>query len=160
MENLRHLKLSNWSKLLLVLGFILAGVAVVKFPPESQTLPITAQFTTANRTVKLEVALTQQQQAAGLSNRNTLADDQGMLFPFEPPQSVRFWMKNTLIPLDIVFLHNGVVQAIAANVPPCTKETCPTYGPEMLVNQVIELRGGRAAELGLKVGNRLQVGSK
>jgi len=49
------------------------------------------------------------------------------------------------------------VKAIAASVPPCTTSPCPTYGPETLVNQVIELRGGRAAELGLKVGDQVKI---
>jgi hypothetical protein len=66
-------------------------------------------------------------------------------------------MKNTKIPLDMVFLRNGEVKAIAANVPPCTAEPCPSYGPQIPIDQVIELRGGRAAELGLKVGARVSV---
>jgi hypothetical protein len=93
----------------------------------------------------------------GLMYRTTLADDRGMLFPFEPPQPVSFWMKNVRIPLDMIFLRDGEVKAIAASVPPCTAEPCPTYGPPTAVNQVIELRGGRAAELGLKVGDRVKI---
>jgi len=92
-----------------------------------------------------------------LMYRTSLADDRGMLFPFEPPQPVKFWMENTLIPLDMVFLQDGVVKAIAPSVPPCTTAPCSTYGPGTPVNQVIELRGGRAAELGLKVGERVKI---
>ena len=124
-----------------------------------QTLPISAQAIVAGHIIRLEVAQTQQQQAIGLMYRTTLADNRGMLFPFEPPQSVRFWMKNTLIPLDMVFLQNGVVKAIAANVPPCTAAPCSMYGPQTPINQVIELRSGRAAELGLKVGESVKIQS-
>lgn len=122
-----------------------------------QTLPISAQAIVAGRTIGLEVARTSQQQAMGLMYRTALADDRGMLFPFEPPQPVKFWMKNTLIPLDMLFLQNGVVKAIAASVPPCTTSACSTYGPGVPVNQVIELRSGRAAVLGLKVGEQIKI---
>ena len=66
-------------------------------------------------------------------------------------------MKNTLIPLDMVFLQNGVVKAIAANVPPCTAAPCSMYGPQTPINQVVELRSGRAAQLGLKVGEPVKI---
>ena len=131
-------------------------------PPEAsvdagQTLPISAQVIIAGRTIELEVARTQQQQAMGLMFRTVLADNRGMLFQFKPPQPTKFWMKNTLIPLDMVFLQNGKVAAIAASVPPCTQEPCPTYGPDTAIDQVVELRGGRVAELGLKVGETLKI---
>jgi len=122
-----------------------------------QTLPISAQTAIAGHTIELEVARTRQQQAIGLMYRTTLADDRGMLFPFTPPQPVSFWMENTLIPLDMIFLWDGVVKAIAANAPPCTTNSCSTYGPKTLIDQVIELRGGRAAQLGLKVGDQVKV---
>ncbi len=120
-------------------------------------LPITAQAQMAGQRISLEVTRTPQEQAMGLMYRTSLADDRGMLFSFVPPRPVSFWMKNTKIPLDMVFLRNGEVKAIAANVPPCTAEPCPSYGPQIPIDQVIELRGGRAAELGLKVGDRVSV---
>lgn len=122
-----------------------------------QKLPISAQAIIAGRTIGLEVAQTQQQQAMGLMYRNTLADNRGMLFAFDVPQNVSFWMKNVRIPLDMIFLQDGEVKAIAASVPPCTTDPCPTYGPGTVIAQVIELRGGRAAELGLKVGDRVEI---
>lgn len=155
----------------IILGVLLLGCSLVPAVPPTQTLgsqaeaavnsgqtlPVSAQVIVAGRTIGLEVARTQQQQAMGLMYRTVLADDRGMLFQFQPPQPVKFWMKNTLIPLDMIFLQNGKVEAIAAAVPPCTEEPCPTYGPNTAVDQVIELRGGRAAELGLKVGERIKV---
>lgn len=133
---------------------------VVSPRPESslaQSLPASAQVTIAQQTVHLEVAKTPEQQAIGLMYRASIADDRGMLFPFTPARRVGFWMKNVSINLDMVFLHQGRVEAIEANVPPCTAEPCPTYGPLVKIDQVIELRGGRANELGLKVGDRLTV---
>lgn len=122
-----------------------------------QMLPISAQAEMAGQLISLEVARTPQEQAMGLMYRTSLAPDRGMLFSFEPPQRVGFWMKNTIIPLDMVFLRNGKVKAIETDVPPCTTTPCPTYGPQELIDQVIELRAGRAAELGLKVGDRVSI---
>lgn len=124
---------------------------------QGQNLPISAQVSIGEKIIKLEVASTAQQQALGLMYRNSLADDRGMLFPFDPPRSVNFWMKNVKINLDMIFIKDGKVVSIAANVPPCTSEPCPLYSPKQTIDTVIELRGGRAAELGLKVGDRLTV---
>lgn len=122
-----------------------------------QMLPISATAEMAGQQISLEVARTPQEQAMGLMYRTSLAPDRGMLFSFNSPQPVSFWMKNTKIPLDMVFLQKGEVKAIEANVPPCTTNPCPSYGPQTLIDQVIELRGGRAAELGLKVGDRVSI---
>lgn len=122
-----------------------------------QSLPISAKLDVAGQVVQLEVAKTPAQQAMGLMFRTELAPDRGMLFPFNPPRPVSFWMKNTLIELDMVFLRDGKVVAVASNVPPCKAEPCPAYGPTGTIDQVIELRGGRAKELGIKTGDRLTV---
>lgn len=122
-----------------------------------QMLPLSAHFNVANQTIQLEVAQTAEQQEIGLMQRTELANDRGMAFPFDPPRHVAFWMKNTLIPLDMVFLLKGKVQAITSNVQPCKADPCPIYGPNALVDQVIELRAGRAQELGLKQGDRVLV---
>ena len=124
---------------------------------EGQMLPITAQAQMAGQIIQLEVAQTAEQQQMGLMHRPPLPADRGMLFPFNPPRQVRFWMENTPSPLDMVFLYQGEVKDIAANVPSCTKTPCPTYGPWTEIDQVIELRSGRAAELGLKAGDRVTI---
>jgi uncharacterized membrane protein (UPF0127 family) len=123
-----------------------------------QQLPITGRAVApSGTTVDLEVARTQQQQEMGLMYRTALPSNRGMLFEFPSAQPVSFWMKNTYIPLDMVFLRNGVVKYIASAVPPCTSDPCPTYGPSLPINQVIELRSGRAAELGLKIGDPVKI---
>jgi uncharacterized membrane protein (UPF0127 family) len=124
---------------------------------QGQVLPVTAMAIVKGETIKLEVAETPEEQAMGLMYRTSLADDRGMLFPFNPPRPVRFWMKNCLISLDMIFIRDGVVRAIIPDVPPCTAEPCPTYGPDVPIDGVIELRAGRAAELGLEVGDRLDL---
>jgi hypothetical protein len=121
--------------------------------PRAQVLPITATARMGDQVIQLEVARTRQQQARGLMFRPPLPENRGMLFPFDPPRPVQFWMRDVPVPLDMVFLRDGEIQAIAAEVPPCTSRNCPVYGPATPVDQVIELRAGRAAELGLAVGD-------
>lgn len=127
-------------------------------PFRGQILPISAEVEIGDEQIQLEVARTPQEQAMGLMFRTDLPPDRGMLFPFEFARPVQFWMQNTLIPLDMVFLLDGEVKEIVASAPPCESQPCPTYGPtRQRVNQVIELAGGRAAELGLQVGDRLDI---
>jgi uncharacterized protein len=130
-----------------------------KLPATVQKLPVTASVRIGKQNILLEVARTPQEQAIGLMSRTDLADNRGMLFVFEQPQPVRFWMKNTLIPLDMIFLSGGVVKHIGAEILPCPGDPCPDYGPDrsVKIDEVIELRGGRAAELQLKVGDRLKI---
>ncbi len=124
---------------------------------QGQMLPITAEAHMQGQTILLEVAQTPQQQAIGLMFRDDLPDNQGMLFPFSPPRPVNFWMRNVLFPLDMIFLRNGEVRAIAPNALPCTTTTCPTYGPDEVIDQVIELKGGRAEALGISVGDIITI---
>ncbi|WP_370583756.1 DUF192 domain-containing protein [Oxynema sp. CENA135] len=131
----------------------------VRTPALGQRLPIEATLKVGEVEIELEVARSPAQKAIGLMHRDRLDPNRGMLFPFDPPQPVTFWMKNVSIPLDMLFLRDGRVQAIGANIPPCTEDPCPTYGPppEILIDNVIELPGGRAAELGIREGDRLTV---
>lgn len=98
-----------------------------------------------------ELASTPQQQAQGLMFRKSLADDAGMIFPFAPPRPASFWMKNTLIPLDIIFVADGGrIESIAKNTEPYSLAPVKSVGS---VNAVLELRGGLTAELGIKPGD-------
>jgi uncharacterized protein len=138
---------------------------VIQSPPASppvgqgQKLPESAHITIKGQTIHLEVAKTAEEQSMGLMYRTSLAKDRGMLFVFAEPSPVRFWMKNTLIPLDMIFMSNGVVKYIGAKIPPCKTDPCPSYGSDqkIAIDSVIELPSGRAAELKLKVGDRLKV---
>ncbi len=123
-----------------------------------QQLPISAVAIVPNNAkIQLEVARTTQEQAMGLMFRPALPDDRGMLFQFPSAFQASFWMKDVPVPLDMVFMLDGVVKHIAVSVPPCNRTPCPTYGPDTPVNQVIELRSGRASELGLKEGSRIKI---
>lgn len=124
---------------------------------QGQMLPVTAEAHVRGQTLALEVARTPRQQAIGLMFRDDLPDNRGMLFPFDPPRPVNFWMRNVQFPLDMIFVRDGEVRAIAPSVPPCTTATCPTYGPDEAVDYVIELKGGRAEALGITVGDLITI---
>ena len=98
----------------------------------------------------LEMAATPEQQERGLMFRRSLGPNEGMLFPYAPPQDVSFWMKNTLIPLDIIFVRaDGKIGRIAT-AKPLDETLVPSGGP---IGMVIEIAGGRAAELGIREGD-------
>ena len=80
----------------------------------------------------------------------SLAGDRGMIFPYAPSQDVAFWMKNTLIPLDMVFIRSDGTIVRIATAKPLDETPVPAGEP---VAAVLEIRGGRAAELGIKAGD-------
>lgn len=86
--------------------------------------------------------------------RRSVGAGQGMIFPYDPPQSVAFWMKNTLIPLDMIFVRaDGSIARIAPNATPESLDPVPSGEP---IAAVLEIRGGRAAELGIAAGDRVE----
>ena len=109
-------------------------------------------------TVSVEVANTETARARGLMFRSTLAPDQGMLFLFEQSGFHSFWMKNTLIPLDILWLDGtGRIVSIAPSAPPCTVDPCPSYSPAAESCAVVEVVSGFAKRHGLTIGDRVTI---
>lgn len=89
----------------------------------------------------------------GLMNRRSLAPDRGMLFDFKSPREVAFWMRNTYIPLDLIFIRaDGRVLSIARNAKPFDETPIPSGGP---ILGVLEIPGGRAAQIGVLPGDRI-----
>ncbi|MBE9062063.1 DUF192 domain-containing protein [cf. Phormidesmis sp. LEGE 11477] len=131
---------------------------VITLNGPGQLLPVTALAQMKGETFEIEVAKTSSEQALGLMFRSALPDNRGMLFPFSPPRRVSFWMKDVPVALDMVFLREGEVVAIAPEVPPCPALPCSSYGPDdQIVDQVLELRSGRAAEIDLQVGDTVSI---
>ena len=103
--------------------------------------------------IDIEVAASMDEQMRGLMYRTTLADTAGMLFPYDPPHELTMWMKNTYIPLDMVFIRpDGVVHRIEMRTEPLSETVIASGGP---VAAVLELAGGAAERLGLKPGDRI-----
>lgn len=106
-----------------------------------------------NHDFTVEVARSAEEQARGLMFRESLAPDAGMLFPFAPPRPASFWMKDTLIPLDMIFVRaDGSIARIAVNTVPHSLDNVGVAEP---VVAVLEIAGGRSIELGIGEGDRV-----
>ena len=126
--------------------------------PAPQQLPITAQWCLdQHRCIDLEVASTPMQKRIGLMQRTPLPPLRGMWFPFDQRQPLRFWMLNTLAPLDMVFIRDGRVMAIEADVPVCPALPCRGYGPSEPSDGVVELGAGEVRRLGIQIGDRINI---
>ncbi len=114
-------------------------------------------FLPDGKAVTAELAVTEEERARGLMFRETIAPDEAMLFVFQSEDVQSFWMKNTLVPLDMLWLDSQKrVIFIAADVPPCREDPCPSYGPEKPARYVLELKGGVAAAHGIRTNDRLE----
>lgn len=103
---------------------------------------------------KVEVADNQEEREKGLMYRDSMGDDRGMIFVYEAERSMAFWMKNTLISLDIIFLNKDFkVVDYFENVPPCKIEQCPHYIPNNMAQYAVELNAGQADKILLSRGD-------
>jgi uncharacterized membrane protein (UPF0127 family) len=108
--------------------------------------------------IKAEIVDTPEERAQGLMYRDKVEENEGMLFIFEELGFYSFWMKNMKIPIDIIWLSpEGKVVYIAAKIPPCTKDPCPSYQPYQKAQYVLELAAGKAERENLKIGSALKI---
>jgi uncharacterized membrane protein (UPF0127 family) len=115
--------------------------------------PLTIETARGPLEFQVELAATPAERARGLMFRDRLADDHGMLFDFGEPQQVAMWMRNTFIPLDILFIEaDGRIRRIARNAEPLSDKVIASGGP---VTAVLELRGGLTSERGIEPGDRV-----
>ena len=125
--------------------------------PAWATLP-TEHVELAHHRYTVEIADTDAEWERGLMFRVHMADSHGMLFVFPDAQPRYFWMKNTLIPLDIIFFDaRKRLINVSADTPPCRADPCPTYASAAPAKYVLELNAGTAAKLGLKPGDRFTI---
>jgi uncharacterized membrane protein (UPF0127 family) len=146
----RCLRSAGWA--LAVLALVLAvGTAEPVAAAEVQTLEIASK--TGVHAFQVEMAITPEEKERGLMFRRELPDGQGMLFDFQFDQNVAFWMKNTYIPLDMLFIRaDGRILRIAENTEPLSERNIPSGGP---VRAVLEVIGGTAKKLGIAAGDRV-----
>ena len=113
-------------------------------------------FSEQDLTVDVEIARTEIQRATGLMDREYLAPTKGMLFIFEQEAIQRVWMKDTLIPLDVVFISaHGKVVSIIKDLQPCIKKTCDIYDSTKRAIYMLEVNAGIVSSKGIKTGQRL-----
>ena len=104
----------------------------------------------------VEIADTVEKQARGMMFRKNVPDDFGMLFIYNAEDYHGYWMKNCLVHLDIIYLNKEKqVVDMYINVPPCKEEPCKTYVTHVPAQYVLELRGSRAKEINLKIGDSI-----
>lgn len=130
--------------------------ATVTTHPESglEVIPLTVTSGDTVHAFDVEVAATPEAQARGLMFRTELGPDEGMVFPYATPGILSFWMKNTPLPLDIIFIDpDGRIINIAAMTVPYSTDSVTSEGA---ANAVLELPGGRAAELGIGPGDLVE----
>jgi uncharacterized membrane protein (UPF0127 family) len=107
--------------------------------------------------VQVELATDEPTRSQGLMYRDHLPDDRGMLFLFPQSGDYPFWMKNTLIPLDMIWIDDQRrIVHVASNVPPCKADPCPSYPPNAVAKYVLELAAGVAAKHHLANGQVLR----
>lgn len=160
-------KKSKRPALFLAIGsalFLALGTAMWLFLPDAPDLPSTpqsglteVQVVLKGQPITVELAQTRTQWQQGLMNRSYLEPGHGMLFVGQKSKPMSFWMKNTLIPLDILFFDKDWrLVGLHQDVPPCTTPTCPSYSSPLPAQHVLELNAGHAAKLGVNLWDTLE----
>ena len=133
-----------------VLAAALACAACATAPASAHSPGVTL----AGHHFSVEISATPPAREHGLIDRKSMPADHGMLFVFPQAQPLTFWMKDTLIPLDMLFFDEAHrLVTLQANVPPCKADPCPVYASTTPARYVLELNAGAAAKLDLHTGD-------
>ena len=147
-----------FTRLLIVCAFALACAPQTPMPPAA-TAPEQAGPTVVlpdGLLIRVELAADDETRAQGLMYRESVAPERGMLFLFPETAPHAFWMKNTLVPLDMIWLDEGRrIVHITRDAAPCRADPCPSYPSEAPSRFVLELAAGQAAAHKLRVGDLL-----
>ena len=147
------------SKLLLAVALSLGSLSACRaggadVASAARTVPLTIKSAGKVHSFAVEVARTEAEQERGLMFRDHLSPKGGMIFPMNPPRVASFWMKNTLIPLDMIFIRaDGTIARIAADTVPYS---LAPVGSDEPVAAVLEIAGGRAGELGISEDDKVE----
>ena len=148
MQSMRKFACNALVAVALLAGLLSAGPA---WSADPRTLEIASK--SGVHAFAVEMATTDAERAQGLMNRKELPEGQGMLFDFQRDQEVGFWMKNTYIPLDMIFIRSdGRIMRIAENTEPLSEKIVPSNSP---VRGVLEVIAGTTRKLGIAVGDRV-----
>ena len=132
---------------------VIMGLIFAELENEKQN-----QVCIKNNCFKVELALTPEEQSQGLMFREDLKPDEGMLFVFEKEEGYPFWMRNTLIPLDIIWINQSKeVVFISENTQPCSENSCYPISPNKKAKYVLELKGGVSRNIGLTIGEKVEI---
>ena len=143
-------------KFVILIGILLLITILLEFASFVSSPKQEVVFTTDQGKVSIivEIADDPSERSQGLMDRTKLCEKCGMLFIFDQPQEVSFWMKNTLIPLDMIFVSEDMkIVKVHENVQPCESDPCPTYSSDESVKYVVETNADFVRENGIEVGN-------
>lgn len=159
-------RLLPWTLSALVFALVFSGVVKAQNPSPPPTASADTVVTRKLPKIRavlngesfdLEVAVSLEDQLRGLMYRDSLGEKSGMLFNFNPPRAVNFWMKNCRIPLDMVFIRAGTVANVVDSATPCPRDPCPVYASVYSVDTVIELPGGSVKKYVIQPGDHVQL---
>ena len=147
--DLRDWKIENWNLELFCILFLVSCLFITSCAQKSD------QVCLRNKCFDVEIVDQPKDMARGLQFRPALAKNAGMLFVFPRSDVNKFWMKDTWIPLDMIWLNEDKeIVDIATNVPPCKEDPCPSYGANVFSRYVLEVNAGDAEHLGLIIGDQ------
>lgn len=149
----------SFRSLFILIVLILFVALTVYLKIREKVLP-TAQIMIAGKTLTVELAQTPFVWAKGLSGRDSLAEDRGMLFVFPNVDRHSFWMKDMKFSIDIIWINEGKVIDIAPNLQPNLDNPLPSYLPRLPVKFVLEVKAGFSEKNGLKIGDGVKVLTK
>ncbi len=141
--------------MIVVLSLWFAAAAVFDPGAQPSTEPLLIETASGvKQAFNVEIVKEEKVRTRGLMFRQSMPKDHGMLFDYDPPQQISFWMKNTYISLDIIFIDaNGVILNIAEKTTPLSLTTLPSAGP---ARGILEINGGLSAKLGIKAGDHVR----
>lgn len=138
--------------ILFVIVVIIIAIAAVFFYKKTATVCF------ENNCFTIEIADNSATRESGLMYRENLKENKGMLFIFPKEDIYSFWMKNTLIPLDIIWINqNKEIVFISKNNQPCENNLCPLINPNIQAKYVLEINSGLSEKIGLKLGDEAKI---
>lgn len=149
--------------IIIVISFVLASIILILFQNKDEIAASiflieeeNTQVCFKNYCFNVELAIKPEQRRQGLMFRDHLDLDKGMLFVFKDEARYSFWMKNTLIPLDIIWINrNKEIVFISHSTQPCEKDPCPSIIPTQKAKYVLEINQGISKKIDLKVGDKI-----
>jgi uncharacterized membrane protein (UPF0127 family) len=136
-----------------IAALLLAALPTPAFPQETLREELVVSTDGGEHSFSVEIADDPRERSRGLMFRREMAADEGMLFDFGAEEPASFWMRNTYIPLDMLFIRaDGTVESIAEHTTPLSERPVPSKGP---VRFVLEINGGLSDELGIEAGDQV-----
>ena len=156
-SNFRTMRIQTKSLIaVFCIAFVMLPAAFAEEPQYNKFGRGEVKFIKQNLSIKVEVATTKIQLAIGLMFREFLDHDRGMLFVFEQEAIQKVWMKNTLIPLDILFIsEQGEIVSILKDIQPCRRDPCEIYDSAVPAKNMLEINAGKIDQERIKIGDKI-----